>query len=449
MTKSFRNFLTTLLFVAMSATLSAGIYNNNNHSAAFLRNPSRSTTFEIDGVYYNPAGLVFGSKGWNFGINNQSAWQTRSVTSDFVLFGGKKTFEAKIASPIIPSIYGSYVGIRWAISGYFLALGGGGTANYKTGLPSFESAIRAALTSAGIEYDYSSAFEGTMLTFAAQLGVSYKISDNLSAFAGVRGVMHNNEYDGFVSAARGTMPLADMQLKSTQKGLGFAPILGFDFNYDRFTFAAKYEFRTSISTENSTENITAVIGSNNLIGTPNDPLKDYADGVKWRKDMPALLTVAASYGLTEDLKLSIAYWHHFNKAATVSQSSKYPEGKQSLLSSDGADYQVGLEYTISDHWLVSGGVQISRNGMTEAFGSDMEQTFDSESYGFGFRVSWSEKVKLDLGCYSTHFHSPFTDTDNYTALDSQLSAAMGTTIQTTDTYSRSSFAIGLGISFNF
>ena len=449
MTKSFRNFLTSLFFVAISATLSAGIYNNNNQSAAFLRNPSRSTTFEIDGVYYNPAGLVFGSTGWNFGINNQSAWQTRSVTSDFILFGGDKKFEAKIASPIIPSIYGSYVGNRWAVSGYFIALGGGGTANYEKGLPSFESAIRAALLPTGLDYDYKSSFEGTMLTFAAQLGISYKISDNLSAFAGVRGIMHNNKYDGFVSAEVREIHLADMQLKSTQKGLGFAPILGFDFNYERFTFAAKDEFRTSITTENETENITAVIGGNNLIGTPNDPIKDYADGAKWRKDMPALLTVAASYGITENLNLSIAYWHHFNKAATVSQSSKYPEGKQSLLSGDGSDYQIGLEYTINEHWLVSGGVQISRNGMTEAFGSDMEQTFDSESYGFGFRYSLSEKVKFDLGCYSTHFHSPFTDTDNYTALDSQLSAAMGTTIQTTDTYSRSSFAIGLGISFNF
>lgn len=449
MTKSFRNVLTTLFFVAISATLSAGIYNNNNQGAAFLRNPSRSTTFEIDGAYYNPAGLVFASDGWHFGINNQSAFQTRSVTSDFILFGGEKKFEAKITSPIIPSIYGSYVKNRWAISGYFIALGGGGTANYETGLPSFESAIKAALLSTGLQYDYDSSFEGTMLTFAAQLGVSYKISDNFSAFAGLRGVMHNNKYDGFVSANMGAMPLADMQLKSTQKGLGFAPILGFDFNYDRFTFAAKYEFRTSITTENDTENITAVIGGVNLIGTPNDPIKDYTDGAKWRKDMPALLTVAASYGITEDLNLSIAYWHHFNKSATVSQSSKYPEGKQSLLSGDASEYQVGLEYTISEHWLVSGGVQISRNGMTEAFGTDMEQTFDSESYGFGFRYSLSDNVKFDLGCFKTHFHSPFTDTDNYTALDSQLSAAMGTTVKTTDTYRRSSIVLGLGVSINF
>ncbi len=447
---------TTLLtlFTALSLNLSAGLYNNNNQSAAFLRSPSRSATYDIDGVYYNPAGTVFKGNGWYLGLNNESAWQTRSVTSDFLLLpnsasGNTTKYEAKIPSPIIPSIFGAYVTGKWAFSAYFMVTGGGGTAEYETGLPSFEAAIRSALYGRVSGYDYDSSFKGTMITYAAQIGASYRITDNLSAFAGVKGIMISNKYDGDVSASLSGSTFAAMKLLADQAGTGIAPVLGLNYDRDRLNIGVKYEFRNSIVTENETSDIVANVGGVDLIGTASDPVKDFADGAKWHKDMPALLTVGAAYDLTDKLKASVSWWHHFDTDATISQGTKYPDGKQGTLSGDTNEYQWSLEYTFSPKWLVSCGMQISRYGTNEEYWSDMEQVLDSETYGFGFRYSFTDRIKLDVGCYKSSFHNPYADTNNYSSLDAALSTALGTTIQSTDEYRRESIVVGLGLSFDF
>ena len=44
----------------------AGDYlTNTNQSIGFLRNPSRDGAIDIDGVYYNPAGVGFLDEGWH------------------------------------------------------------------------------------------------------------------------------------------------------------------------------------------------------------------------------------------------------------------------------------------------------------------------------------------------------------------------------------------------
>ena len=52
---------------------------NTNQSVHFLRNPALDATTGIDGVYANPAGLIFLTDGLHFSLNNQSAYQTRTT----------------------------------------------------------------------------------------------------------------------------------------------------------------------------------------------------------------------------------------------------------------------------------------------------------------------------------------------------------------------------------
>lgn len=445
--KNLKSIILLTVFAIATIDLSAGIYNNNNQSAAFMRNPARSATYEVDGVYYNPAGTVFNTEGWHIGINNASAWQERKLESNFPLLG-QKNYDTKINSLVIPAVYASYVTDKWAFSGYFMAMGGGGTAEYENGLPSFESLVRAGLASklpAGVTYDYASAFEGTLMSFSAQLGASYKFNDNFSAYAGVRAVMHSNKYNGFLSATNVQvggmllMPQAvDMQLDTKQGGIGIAPVLGLNYNHDRFNIGVKYEFNVGVEMENDTEKLIA-----NMAGSDaSAQLGAFKDGVKTNKDIPALLTVGASYDLLENLKLSAAWWHHFDQNADWG-------GKEDLLNGDTNEFMWGLEYTISPKWLVSCGMAISRYGVDEKFWTDMEQVLDSETYAIGFRYSFTENIKFDLGVYTADYKNPYTDTNNYDALDAQLGQAMGTTLNSIDTYERSSFLVGLGLSFNF
>ena len=125
--------LSVVLASFIVSALAGGLVTNTNQSAAFLRNPARDATLELDAVYYNPAGVSFMRKGFHFGLNNQSAFQSRNITAtlqpnNFVptALMENKLYEGKIASPVIPSAHFAYVADRWSISSHFGVPGGGG-----------------------------------------------------------------------------------------------------------------------------------------------------------------------------------------------------------------------------------------------------------------------------------------------------------------------------------
>ena len=142
-----KNLLTaSLLLLASGALFAGGLLTNTNQSVHFLRNPARDASIEIDAAYSNPAGVVFLSDGFHFSLNNQSAFQTRTITSTFAPFAGNggsatKEYSAKTSAPVIPSFQAAYVKDRFAISGSFGVIGGGGKAVFKEGLPSFEAPV--------------------------------------------------------------------------------------------------------------------------------------------------------------------------------------------------------------------------------------------------------------------------------------------------------------------
>ena len=62
------------LVVFMMTTLGAfagGILTNTNQSVLFLKNPARDAAIGLDGVYSNPAGVVFMPEGFHVAFN----WQ--------------------------------------------------------------------------------------------------------------------------------------------------------------------------------------------------------------------------------------------------------------------------------------------------------------------------------------------------------------------------------------
>ena len=187
-----------------------GLLTNTNQNVTFLRNPARDASTEIDAAYTNPAGLAFLNKdGFFFSLNNQSAFQTRTITSDFAPFanwGGSsvKEFEGKTTAPVIPNLQAAYKTGKWAISANIGVVGGGGTLDFSDGIPSFESQVAgniATLSSAaGIPTTYTldSRVKGTQIIYGVQLGATYKINDYLSAYIGGRASIVNNSYDGYL-----------------------------------------------------------------------------------------------------------------------------------------------------------------------------------------------------------------------------------------------------------
>ena len=203
-------FTTGIVLASLFNMYAGDLVTNTNQNAVFLRNPARDASTEIDAAYFNPAGLAFlKNHGFSISLNNQSAFQTRTISSDFAPFanwGGSsvKGFEGKTTAWVIPNLQAAYKTGKWAISANIGVVGGGGTLDFSNGIPTFESQVAgniAALSSAAnipTTYTLDSRVKGTQIIYGVQLGATYKINDYLSAYIGGRASIVNNSYEGYL-----------------------------------------------------------------------------------------------------------------------------------------------------------------------------------------------------------------------------------------------------------
>lgn len=92
-----------------SASFAGGLLTNTNQNIAFNRMMSREASIGIDGVYYNPAGVVFMGEGHHLSINWQLAYQTRTINNDYELFYNNvktplhhATLKVRLLHPLFP-----------------------------------------------------------------------------------------------------------------------------------------------------------------------------------------------------------------------------------------------------------------------------------------------------------------------------------------------------------
>jgi hypothetical protein len=163
-----KQLLTIIATSLTTLVMAGGIVTNTNLSASYVRMPAQDATLGIDAVYYNPAGLAFIADGFYVSINNQYITQTREITSTFPGMNRSK-FEGGVTAPLFPGLYMVFKKERVAFSLGINPIGGGGSAMFENGLPSFEQQVAvlpSSLTAAGINttaYEFSSEFEGNSL----------------------------------------------------------------------------------------------------------------------------------------------------------------------------------------------------------------------------------------------------------------------------------------------
>lgn len=202
-----RTFLVSLMIGAMALTsLAGGLLTNTNQSAQFVRMLSRNASTQIDAVYFNPAGLIKLEDGWHFALNNQSIFQEKSVVSRFPLLNDS-VYIGDVKAPVFPSGFAVYKMDNLAFSLGFGPVGGGGSATFDRGLPSFEIPLTkivpglAGLGALGYnvsDYDAKLYFDGSSIFWGIQAGATYKMSDMLSVYGGVRYMPSTNTYAGSI-----------------------------------------------------------------------------------------------------------------------------------------------------------------------------------------------------------------------------------------------------------
>ena len=285
-------------------SFAGGLLTNTNQNVAFNRMMSREASIGIDGVYYNPAGVVFMDEGHHLSLNWQLAYQSRTIKNDYALFRNNvndpttpREFEGNAFAPVIPSLQYAYNKGNWSFQANFALTGGGGKCTFDNGLGSFEKIVSETAIGAcqlaqvvdavsgmpmfssdqafGKEgkYSYESYMHGRQYYYGLSVGAAYKFSNHFSAFAGLRTVYASCNYYGYVENIKvGNMPLyqvldptktdaANIELSCDQTGLGFTPILGIDFKTGKWNFSAKYEFKTRMRLKNKSVNQAPSIGN--------------------------------------------------------------------------------------------------------------------------------------------------------------------------------------------
>lgn len=424
-----------LLFATNS--FAGGYLTNTNQNAAFGRNLSQEAQIDITSTYANPAGVGFLTPGWHFAFSNQTAFQTRTIESTYGadLFtrgivngaanaGAMKKYKGTAKAPFLPSFDLAYVQDRWSLALHFGVTGGGGKCEFDDGLGSFESQVALlpelanALKPGSVTgYSMDTYMKGRQYYFGTQVNGSYKVLDNLNVALGLRMVNATCAYDGYVknigvqtplsptgsmsaadflrAAGYGDMAgmVADRVLECSQKGMGFTPIVGIDWRInDHWNVAAKYEFKTRLRLENTTE-------PDENGNEKNAGLAAYSNGVSQKADIPAILYLGAQYSPIEKVRINAGAHVYFDKQATQHNDRHHH------LDAPGWELLAGAEYDVNDIVTVSAGWQNTNYGLgkNSEFISDLSFVTNSNSVGLGARFHVSKRVALDVSYFKTFY----------------------------------------------
>ena len=331
-------------------------------------------------------------------------------------------------------------------------------------------------------YDMDSYMKGRQYYYGVQLGAAYKIYPNLSVYGGLRLLYGDATYKAKISniqvkteagyydfadflqyssttvnngldlvnaaiaqyeAAGATAPAEllarQAQLENTresllqlqkyaqgvnllcnQDGLGIAPVIGVDWKYRNFNFAAKYEFKTQIRMKNeSTVNEASEIAAVNR----------FRDGEKVNEDAPALLAVGAQWRPIDEVSLNLGWHHYFDKDAS------WYNNTQDLLDHNTNEFLAGVEWDVTDRLNVSCGGQLTRYGLSDRYMNDMSFVVNSYSIGLGFSYKVKDNVTLSAAYFQTNYNN--YNRDDYP------------TAGVSDTFTRTNRVLGVGCQLDF
>lgn len=550
MINKFKTVCLTAAIASSSATFAGGLLTNTNQHVAFNRMMSREASIGIDGVYYNPAGVVFMGEGSHLAINWQAAWQTRTINNDYKLFTNNvnnpttpRDFKGKAVAPVIPSFQYAYNKGRWSLQGNFALTGGGGKCTFDNGLGSFEKIVsETAMGAIGLAgaidyaankilvpgsinpdgtinsanfkpmftsdkafgnkgaYSFNSYMHGRQYYFGLSAGAAYKVNDNFSVYAGLRGIYATCNYYGYVEDIKvGNMPLyqvldpskensANIELSCDQSGIGFTPMLAVDYKTGRWNFSAKYEFKTRMRLKNKSVNqlpsignlddnlknqmnklftgtfmaagmpqeqamikaeqaSQAVLADKNVVATTaalkqqfdskiDKAIGEYADGKKIAGDIPSLLTVGVGYSPIDELHINVGF-HWFDDYNATSYNNR-----NKLLKKRGTlEFNAGVEYDVTKKITVSTGWQNTNYGLTDEYMDDKSFVVGSNSVGLGGVYHITKKLDFSVAYFHT-FYDHVKTSETVT-----LAPGVSNTYNTDYTRANNAFAAGVNITF--
>jgi len=490
-----KSFLSFIVFTMTSVSaMAGGILTNTNQSVLFLKNPARDAAIGLDGVYSNPAGVVFMPEGFHIAFNWQYAHQTRTITSINPVFalgrknGGSDTkiFEGVADAPIIPSLQAAYNTGNWSMQFNFSVPGGGGQCEFSDGLGSFESVvgnIANMLQPLGAQgYDMNGFMRGRQYYYGIQLGAAYKVKPNFSVYGGLRLLYGDATYKAKISnievkTAGGYVDFSDFMMSATgtvennlslvNTAIGQYEAAGAPVPEDILAKKAqlentqaslnklqKYAQGVNLLCNQTSLGIAPIIGVDYKFGQFNVAAKyEFKTQIRMKNEstvneaseIAAVNKFRDTEEVNEDAPALLTVGLQWKPVESVSLNAGYHHyydkdaswynNTQDLLDGGTNEYLAGVEWDINDRLNVSAGGQLTRYQLTDAYMNDMSFVVNSYSLGFGFSYKATEKITLTAAYFQTNY-------ENYDRVTS-------TEPRVSDSFTRTNRVLGLGVQVDF
>ena len=434
----------------LTAILSTGLYGASidhiqTYSPDYLANQAQ--TGMIDGVspYYNPAGLGRLEKGKYFHVGFQFAHGHEKMSYK------EKEHKAKL-NQAIPNVALTFVDEKGATFFNFGGIAGGGDLEYDgvSGIDVLPDL--AQFKPLGI-YDKGSTLKGSNKYEQITLGRAFNVDDKLS-FSVAGRVVHGSrnmkgnlnigvnptdqykdakikqvkeEVSKAVDAATQGKGLSAAQIAAiktqktnealaklqkrvtdlTQNGLsgdidskreawGYGFQLGINYKVnDKLNLAARYDSRVKMNFKakgheyqlQTTDILGQTIGLSTFY-------PQYTINSKIRRDLPAILSVGASYKVTDNYLVSTTANYYFNHQAKMDRVTTFGGHEHGRDYKNGWEVAFGNEYRLNNKFTLIGSVNYANTGAKNTSYNDTEYALNSVTLGGGIRYQYDDSLSI-------------------------------------------------------
>lgn len=418
--------LTALFAVLGTSAFGASIDHIQNYTAEYNANMAQQAAISpTTSAYYNPAGIMRLENGTYFtgGVQLAIGKETMKYhTKD----GDGGDYSADLLAPI-PNFAMIKKQDDRAFFWTFGGIAGGGDLKYEDGfagskvledgLPGFNMGGNlVGLKNLNVDGSWA---EGENMYAQTTIGTAWNINNKLSMSVAGRVIYgwRNLKAELKAKADEATIIATNTSLgevtgtasiDSERTAWGFGGQIGLNYAAnDTWNFAMRYDTKVKLEFEADADSQELVInGSHPLLSDGKKPglgfesfFPQYADGAKYRRDLPAILALGASQKVTDRWTMFYGFNYYFNESAKIDKDVKYTklgtdEVKYTGLEYDnGWEISVGTEYWLNEKWAVLAGVNYADTGAPKDSYSDVEFALNSFLVGMGVKYRPDEDTE--------------------------------------------------------
>lgn len=450
---------------------------NKNQSLDYVRTVNRNATTEVDGTFYNPAGLVKlkrdggNDNGFYFHVSNQTILQKKTIedSDPTVKQFGQDPYEGTVAAYLFPDVHLAYkMSDKIVFFGNFMPIGGGGGGKYDDGLPMFEeigfstakgiaakvveqyAALGIDTTNAKINitgYSSDMAFEGEEFALGFTLGSAYAINDMFSVAAAYRLTRYYLHYSGHAKNMAATVQITDMAAYNSEAtdqanvaigqafaGQNEAAWKDVELDTEAVGYGHTFILGTNVALQVAGRDMNIGVSGEYQLETEreyktdtlegSDAVKEvleesYKDGKKEKITEPIEFRFGVSYYVIPD-KLMVEYDMTYNLKSQVDHDGAEDEYQNMMYTG------AAVEYRVIDPLLVSLGYAYDSGDKTDKGRTELSYGGVAHHIGTGLEYTVMEDLDLSVGfLHSIYPEATKENSDGYDQKLGQTSETIG------------------------